>query len=354
MKLLCFAMLISAFSGCKKDNLVGDASLALDEIGDYGYSYVVCTGTFKHEDDSAKLVNVFVSDITNEPSTLQHNPIRISAFGDGYINILRDSLGQIDFECRIIELEENTTYYFRGAYTNSVADTFYSNMVSVTTKHFTINSIEFNDALTYGQVSDVDNNTYKTIEIGSQTWMAENLKTTKFKNSTPIPLITSSSEFIETTTPAYCNYENNASGSESLGKLYNWHVIEQGNLCPSGWHIATSSDWDALDDFVTSEYECSGKALASTGGWIEAFWWTCNIGNDFALNNGTGFSAIATGVFENEAFGGFGHADVWWSPDNEKSNNLPASRYLTRDNSDLGANSTGAENNGYSVRCIKD
>ncbi len=344
------------FPQCKKDETdIITSVVTLNEIDDYGYKYVVCNGTFEHNSDPALVLDqIYFSDITTEPSVSNRNTRRVSALGDGYIQILKDSLGQIDFECRLIELEPNTRYYFRCAYVKNLVDTFYSNTVSITTKLFEINSIEFNTELSYGQVDDIDNNTYKTIEVGTQTWMAENLKTTKFNNGTAVPLITDMSEFIATQNPAYCNFENEAEKSETLGKLYNWYVIEEENICPAGWHVATASDWDVLDNFVTENYDCSGKAIASRSGWMEASWYECNIGNDLALNNSTGFSAIAAGAFSDYEFGGFGHADVWWSPQGTSGNYQPSSRYLTRDNSNIGVNSSEDEHKGYSVRCVKD
>ncbi len=356
VQILCLTILTLLTSGCKKDDTEGETSpVILQEIVDYGYTYAICKGTFEHNYDPNLLLDeIYFSDITNEPTVSNSNSRRTNIYGDAYIKVVSDAMGQTDFECKFIELENNKTYYFRCAYIKNITDTLYSDAVSITTNLFEINSIEFNPEVTYGQISDVDNNNYKTVEIGTQTWMAENLKTTKFRDGTSITLITNMAEFLVTTDPAYCNFENDAAGSEPLGKLYNWYVIEEENVCPAGWHVATASDWDVLDEYVMQNYQCSGKALASKVGWMEAFWFDCNIGNDFELNNSTGFSAIAAGAFSDNVFGGFGHAGVWWSPKEEGGDYLPSSRYLTRDNSSLGLNSSEAENKGYPVRCVKD
>ena len=356
VQVFCLMILTLFISGCKKDNSDDTVSPAvLNEIEDYGYTYAVCTGTLDYSNDGTLLLDeIYFSDVTDEPTVSNSNSRRANYYGDNYIKILSDESRHINFECKFTELQSNTTYYFRCAYVKNVTDTLYSNMVSITTKIFEINSLNFNDEVTYGQISDIDNNTYKTVEIGTQTWMAENLKTTKFNDGTSIPLLDNISDFLATTNPAYCNFENNEAASEPLGKLYNWYVVEAGNVCPSGWHVASASDWDILDNFVSGEYLCSGKALASKEGWMEAFWYDCNIGNNFDSNNSTGFSAIAAGAFSDYEFGGFGHAGVWWSPDDQAGGYLPSSRYLTRDNSDIGVNSVETEDKGYSIRCVKD
>ena len=351
---LCLMILTLLASGCKKaEDTV--SPVTLNEIEDYGYKYALCTGTFLHNNDPfLELIGLCLSTVTNEPTLANSNHPRISPRGDGYIHILNDTMGQADFECNLIELEPNTTYFIRCAYAKNITDTLYSNTVSITTKFFEITSIEFNDEVTYGQINDIDNNTYKTVEIGPQTWMAENLKTTKFNDGTSIPLIDNISDFLATTNPAYCNFENNEVAAGPLGKLYNWYVVDQENVCPSGWHVATAIDWDELDHYLLDHYLCNGKALASKSGWMEAFWFDCNIGCDLTSNDSTGFSAIAAGAFSDNEFGGFGHAGVWWSPDDYTGGYLPSSRYLTKETSYLGVNSTEAENKGYSIRCIKD
>jgi uncharacterized protein (TIGR02145 family) len=350
------AILALFVSGCQKDNPENVTDpVVLYNIDDYGYTYAVCKGTFNHNNDTSLLLKqIYYSDSTGLPTATNGSLPRISLGGHGYIYTLKDTLGQLDFECTLIELQNNTTYHVRCAYTKDRTDTLYSNVITFTTKPFEINSIEFNPDLTYGQVSDIEGNTYNTIAIGTQTWMAENLKTTKFNDGTSISLIDNIPDFLAAIHPAYCNFENNEILSEPLGKLYNWYVVEEGNVCPEGWRVATSSDWDILDEFVWENYQCRGKALASREGWMEAFWFYCNVGNNFEPNDSTGFSAIAAGEFSNNIFRSLGHAGVWWSPDDQNGNYLPSSRYLTRDNSSMGLNSTETENKGYSIRCIKD
>ncbi|MCQ2263120.1 MAG: fibrobacter succinogenes major paralogous domain-containing protein [Bacteroidales bacterium] len=100
-----------------------------------------------------------------------------------------------------------------------------------------------------GTVKDVDGNEYKTVVIGSQTWFAENLKTTKYANGNKIPNITDNAKWVDCKSPAYCWYDNN-SGNKEWGALYNWYVINSGNICPNGWHVATDADWTTLENKV--------------------------------------------------------------------------------------------------------
>lgn len=97
---------------------------------------------------------------------------------------------------------------------------------------------------------DIDGNSYKTVEIGSQTWMAENLKTTKLNDSTEIPLMSDIIDWRAALTPAYCWYDKEPQlYKEDYGALYNHYAVESHKLCPKGWHVATDKDWKILVDY---------------------------------------------------------------------------------------------------------
>ena len=108
----------------------------------------------------------------------------------------------------------------------------------------------------YNKVTDVDGNSYNTVVIGTQTWMAENLKTTRLNDGTSIPLVTSSTTWGTLSTPAYCWYNNDeATNKVTYGALYNWYTAKSGKLCPSGWHIPSDDEWTTLTDlFRRPEY----------------------------------------------------------------------------------------------------
>jgi hypothetical protein len=102
----------------------------------------------------------------------------------------------------------------------------------------------FNSSLTYGTMTDQDGNVYQTITTGSQTWMAENLRTTKYNDGTAIANVSTNSDWTNLSTGAYCNY-NNTSNEDTIatdGRLYNWYAVNVGNLAPKGWHVATNSE----------------------------------------------------------------------------------------------------------------
>lgn len=101
--------------------------------------------------------------------------------------------------------------------------------------------------LEMGTVTDVEGNVYKTVKIGNQWWMAENLKTTRYSDGTKIPHVPDSLMWINLTTPAYCCYHNDAiTYKNTYGALYNWFTINTGKLAPKGWHIPTDVEWTAL------------------------------------------------------------------------------------------------------------
>ena len=164
-------------------------------------------------------------------------------------NNISNGTGSSSFTERIIHLTSNTKYYVRAYATNSFGIRF-SNEVSFTTKRIfggPTDPIIFNPNLTYGSVLDVDGNTYKTIQIGTQLWMAENLKTTKFNDGTLIPEVRGSSEWNNLTKPAYCWYDNDsATYRAAYGALYNWYTVNTTKLCPSGWHAPTDTEWNTL------------------------------------------------------------------------------------------------------------
>jgi uncharacterized protein (TIGR02145 family) len=137
--------------------------------------------------------------------------------------------------------------------------------------------------------TDGDNNSYPVVNIGSQTWMAENLKTTKFKDgNTSIPNITDNTEWDALSTPAYCWYNNNeATYKASYGALYNWYTLNTRNLCPTGWHVPTDDEWTAMITFLGGGSIAGGK-LKETG---TTHWLSPNTG----ATNESGYTLLPGG-----------------------------------------------------------
>jgi len=198
----------------------------------------------------------------------------------------------------------------------------------------------------YNEVTDVDGNSYNTIVIGTQTWMAENLKTTRLNDGTSIPLVTSSATWGTLLTPAYCWYNNDeASYKVTYGALYNWYTAKTGKLCPSGWHIPSDAEWTTLTDYLGGLSIAGGKMKeAETAHWISP-----NIG----ATNESGFTGLPAGYRDRTSgFLNIGTYALWWSSTEINSTdswgrglyNLDATVYRYN----------YYNNHGFSVRCIKN
>lgn len=141
-------------------------------------------------------------------------------------------------------------------------------------------------------VSDLEGNVYKTVAIGSQWWMAENLKVTQFANGDPIPHLTDANAWAITEEGAYCYYGNRTSFADSYGNLYNWYTVEdERGVCPVGWHVATDADWITMEMFLGMSQEEAERMTA---------WRGTDEGSklkdeSFEGNNSSGFTALATG-----------------------------------------------------------
>ena len=137
---------------------------------------------------------------------------------------------------------------------------------------------------TGGTITDIDGNSYRTVIIGEQEWMGENLKVTRFNDGKEIPYVPEMDEWTRVTGPAYSWYDNDISNKDTYGALYNWFAVSSGKLCPAGWRIPDDSDWEVLTDFLGGLSVAGGK-LKETG---TSHWTLPNSG----ATNETGFSAL--------------------------------------------------------------
>jgi len=114
-----------------------------------------------------------------------------------------------------------------------------------------------------GTVSDYDGNIYNTVIIGTQCWMKENLKTTKYNDGTSIPNISDNTAWSGLTDGAYCDYENDPSNSVIYGKLYNFYAVKNAlKICPTGWHVPSDGEWNVLDKFVDNTTDTTAIDLS--------------------------------------------------------------------------------------------
>jgi uncharacterized protein (TIGR02145 family) len=212
----------------------------------------------------------------------------------------------------------------------------------------------FNPNLSYGTVKDIDGNSYKTIQIGTQTWMAENLRTTKYRNGKPILNITDNTQWYNNITGAWVYYDNNAKNNKPYGKLYNWYAVKNTNqLCPMGWHVPTYTELRTLISFLdpTAPYNGANNAggkMKSTG---NQYWVSPNTG----ATNSSGFSGLPVGKREfNGLFNHIGRYCNMWS--STEWDTCCSAWFLQLD---LGSGAAYIGNGGYKtygfcVRCIKD
>ena len=116
-------------------------------------------------------------------------------------------------------------------------------------------------------LKDIDGNLYKTVTIGSQVWMKENLRTTRYNDGLAIPLVTDYDSWAALTTPAYCWYNNDSKNKEVYGALYNYYTIDTKKLCPEGWYVPADSDWTELIDYLGGS-EIAANKLKRRGHFI--------------------------------------------------------------------------------------
>jgi uncharacterized protein (TIGR02145 family) len=206
---------------------------------------------------------------------------------------------------------------------------------------------EFNPSVIYGTMTDQDGNVYKTVTIGTQTWMAENLRTTKYNDGTAIPNVTDNDEWGGLSTGAYCNYNNtiNTDTIATYGRLYNWHAVNTGKLAPKGWHVPSDAEWTQLTTYLGGVSVAGGK-LKETG---TTHWNSPNGG----ATNETGFTALPGGFrITYGSFFNIGDLGLWWSA-TESYASIAWGHVV-------GSNDGGVRRHnydkelGYSVRCVRD
>ncbi len=224
-----------------------------------------------------------------------------------------------------------------------------------------------------GTVIDIDGNVYTTVTLGTQTWMVENLKTTKYNDGTPISIITDNTAWANcstTQTPAYCWYDNNVVKKDTFGALYNWYAVNSGKLAPFGWHIPTDAEWITLQNYlIANGYNYDGtktgnktaKSLAANWRW-GATTFRGMIGTDLTKNNRSGFSALPGG-FRTAllSYGFIGWFATWWSATEDNASG--GATYYGLDNNEIEIPSdreyglireNDRKYNGFSVRLLRD
>jgi len=207
----------------------------------------------------------------------------------------------------------------------------------------------------FTECKDGDNIYYPVVTINTQVWMAENLKTTQYNDGHYIINITDISEWFTQQEGAYCDFDNTPSNSNTYGRLYNWYTVDNNaatkvysnggrNVCPTGWHIPTDTEWTTLITYLGGE-EVAGGKLKETG----TDHWVINT----AATNETGFTALPGGYRE----GGGTYREIGWQgycwSATESGGIMGYGRNVYYDNSRANRTNLG-KNYGLSVRCVKD
>jgi uncharacterized protein (TIGR02145 family) len=237
-------------------------------------------------------------------------------------------------------LTPGTTYYARSYAKNAGGLVAYGNEVTFTT----VSPVpSFSCGTT--TVTDVDGNSYATVQIGTQCWTQSNLKVSKYRDGSSIPNITDGTLWTNSSsTGAWCNYNNDANNGTTYGKLYNWYAVNDSRgLCPTGWHVPTDAEWTTLENHLGGS-SVAGGAMKSTTGW--------NAPNTAATNS-SGFTGLPGGDRNN--IGGFinvGSNGLWWSSSAAGSGHAWY-RNMYYNYAEV-SRGNGAHRAGLSVRCVRD
>lgn len=208
-----------------------------------------------------------------------------------------------------------------------------------------------NDPTPSATVTDIVSNVYHSVKIGTQTWMVENLKTSKYRNGDQIPNVTDATAWAALNTGAYCWYDNDAvTNKATYGALYNWYAVDDSrNIAPTGWHVPTDAEWTTLTTYLGGKSVAGGKLKETR----TTHWLSPNTG----ATNEVGFTALPGGMRNNEL--GFKFVDIgkngyWWSSSKFVNDfNNGADLFIFFDGSYVEPGGS-LRNQGYSVRCVKD
>ena len=235
-----------------------------------------------------------------------------------------------------------------GSYTYEL--TGLSDGVNYYVRTYLINSkgVKYGNQIVFNTLSkpvkDVDGNSYNTVVIGSQVWMAENLRTSSYKNGSKIFFASEESEWYSSQVGTYCFQCHEPEYDAIFGKLYNKYIAKSQDVCPTGWHLPSSQEWNQLLDDLGGENVAGGKMKkVATDLWIST---------SEGATNSSGFSGLPGGHYvsvgsnigcnsSNIAYSGY-----WWS-----SNNQIYELNASRDNVNI---TTALPTYGYSIRCVRD
>lgn len=349
-----FLLLLISQTGCKENELDNTqlpmlSTLAIQEVSSQSAN---SGGEITSDGDAPVTARGLVWN-TSENPTIEINE-----------GMTTDGEGVGTFTSALTNLSPYSIYYARAYAVNSKG-TNYGNQIEFETL----------PEGAYGTVTDADGNVYWTVAIGDIEWMAQNLRTTKNADGTPIPTGLSDEEWANTNEAAYriIPYEDTIEGNrfvevlldfDSYGFLYNGYVATEGNPCPEGWHVSTAHEWDISMEFLSLMLGLNdntvGDALKSCrqvnsplGGGCKTNWhprW-----NESSKAHGLNkllFIALPAGFIDYHGlYSGLGENAMWWTSTPNQGNYTQV-RYLSYNNSRY-SKITGSNKLGYSIRCVR-
>lgn len=238
------------------------------------------------------------------------------------------------FISQVTGLSAYTNYYVRP-YAITELGTFYGNTLSII----------IIPPVSYGEVTDIDGNTYKTTTVNGKTWMAENLRVTRYNDGTALTASGSQDQFKTIASASYIPYGGDEGSVDEYGYLYNGYAISSDkNVCITGWHLPSPAEWSQLGSSLGGMNVAGGRMKLPSG------WSNPNV----EATNESGFSALPggsycrvclsnTGIFADQGTDGY-----WWS------SSVGTFYYVTNDLASLRTKGTANINDGLSVRCVKD
>ncbi|TFH65295.1 MAG: hypothetical protein E4G91_03005 [Candidatus Zixiibacteriota bacterium] len=209
----------------------------------------------------------------------------------------------------------------------------------------------------YCPPTDIDGNVYQTVTIGTQVWMAENLKVTHYRNGDVIPNVPDGATWVSLTTGAYCEYNNDLSNVAAYGRLYNWHAVNDSrNIAPEGWHVAADAEWKQLEMYLgmsQTEADQTGWRGTDEGGKMKEVGTTHWLSPNIGATNESGFSGLPGGYrYLGGQYYDVGSHGVFWSS-TQASSGFAWCRNLGSAFSGI-HRYDGGKADGFSVRCVKD
>ena len=326
--ILVMALMVLFFEGCNKDDPAPDQSAEL--IGSWEAVSFVSSNCKDPLDNGTTTCTSFCEILVFTATTVTFD-------GEGPYNYTTNGNSMtIDFGD-----DETITYFISGTtltFTNqdSPADGGCKNVSTYKKYDF--------------KVTDIDGNVYNTVIIGTQEWMKENLKTKHYSDGSVIPNVTQTVDWVNLSSGAYCDFDNNTNNVATYGRLYNWYAVaDNRNVCPSGWHAPSLEEWDVLINTLGGESIAGGK-MKSTGTLQnqDGLWYSPNTG----ATNSSGFTGLPAGTrFDAGDFRDLHSFGSWWSTDGDFGS---AWSPRLQDTHTMVEWFNNYARIGKSVRCVKD